>query len=59
MAEATEAQIRALRVLEESWNDPDLGPSLQKKTKALYPDAKTNDDVFGPVVAPQIGRAHV
>ena len=52
MAEATEAQIRALKVLEDSWNDPDLGPTLQKKVKALYPDAKTNDDVFGPVVAP-------
>ena len=52
MAEATEAQIRALKVLEDSWNDPELGPTLQKRVKHLYPDAKTNDDVFGPVVAP-------
>jgi hypothetical protein len=52
MPEATEAQIRALAVLEASWNDPVIGPTLQKNTKTLYPDAKTNDDVFGPVVAP-------
>ena len=52
MAEATEAQIRALAALEASWNDPEIGPGLQKKVKSLFPDAKTNDDVFGPVVAP-------
>lgn len=56
MAEATDAQIRALKVLEESWNDPDLGPAIQKKVKSLFPDAKTNDDVFGPVVAPLKGE---
>src|SRR5580658_7538373 len=57
MAEATEAQIRALAVLEESWNDPEFGPALQKKVKAKYPDAKTNDEVFGPILAPVQARA--
>lgn len=52
MAEATEAQIRALQSLEKLWNDPDVGTSVQKKIKEIFPDAKTNDDVFGPVVAP-------
>ena len=52
MAEATEAQIRALAALEKLWNDGDVGPALQRKVKEIYPDAKTNDDVFGPVVAP-------
>jgi hypothetical protein len=52
MAEATPAQIRALEVLEDSWNDPEFGPALQRKVKAKFPDAKTNDDVFGPIVAP-------
>lgn len=52
MAEATEAQIRALAALEKLWNDGDVGSTVQKKVKELYPDAKTNDDVFGPVVAP-------
>jgi len=52
MPEATEAQVRALAALERLWNDGDVGPALQKKIKEIYPDAKTNDDVFGPVVAP-------
>lgn len=52
MAEATEAQVRALAALERLWNDGDVGPALQRKVKEIYPDAKTNDDVFGPVVAP-------
>ena len=52
MAEATEAQIRALQSLEKLWNDVDVGPTVQKKIKEIFPDAKTNDDVFGPVVAP-------
>lgn len=57
MAEATEAQIRALQVLEDSWNDPDFGPALQRKVKAKFPDAKTNDDVFGPILKPVADRA--
>ncbi len=52
MAEATEAQIRALAILEESWNDPEFGTALQKKVKAKFPDAKTNEDVFAPVINP-------
>ena len=52
MAEATQAQIRALAALEASWNDPELGPAIQKKVKSLFPDSHTNEDVFGPVVAP-------
>ncbi len=54
---ATEAQIRALAILEDSWNDPDFGALLQKKVKAKFPDAKTNDDVFGPIIAPVQARA--
>ncbi len=52
MAEATEAQIRALAALEKLWNDGEVGSAVQKKVKEIFPDAKTNDDVFGPVVAP-------
>lgn len=52
MAEATEAQIRALAALEKLWNDGEVGSTVQKKIKEIFPDAKTNDDVFGPVVAP-------
>ncbi len=52
MAEATEAQVRALAALEKLWNDGEVGATVQKKIKEIYPDAKTNDDVFGPVVAP-------
>lgn len=54
---ATEAQIRALAILEDSWNDPEFGSLLQKKVKAKFPDAKTNDDVFGPIIAPVQARA--
>jgi hypothetical protein len=52
MAEATEAQVRALKALESLWNDGELGSKVQNKVKELYPDAKTNEDVFAPVINP-------
>jgi hypothetical protein len=51
----TPAQIadeRLRELADKLWNDKTLGPQVQKFAKALYPDAKTTDDVVEPWVGP-------
>ena len=43
---------RYRKVAESAWNDPEIGPKFQAKAKSLFPDAKTNEDVVGPMLAP-------
>ncbi len=54
-AQKTPAQIadeRLRELADKLWNDKTLGPQVQKFAKALYPDAKTTDDVVEPWVGP-------
>jgi len=52
-AQIPESHRRAFEALEKRlWNDAKIGPEVQKIIKEMYPDAKTNADVFDPVVAP-------
>ncbi len=53
MAEATQAQIRALEILQKKlWNDKDLGPKVRAAAKELFPETEVLDDVVEPFIAP-------
>ncbi len=48
--DGVDARIKT--AFESLWNDREIGAKVQERVKALYPDAKTNADVFDPVLAP-------
>jgi hypothetical protein len=52
MTEATENQIRAAQLIEDLWNDPELGAQIQAKAKAKFPEVKTSDVGLAPHLAP-------
>src|SRR5208283_1343356 len=49
---ATEHQIRAAKLVEELWNDPELGAQIQARAKKKFDDVVTADQTFAPVVEP-------
>lgn len=52
MAEATQAEIRALALLNKLWADPDVGAKIRKSSKELFPDVTLPEDQVEPVLAP-------
>lgn len=52
MAEATTAQIRAAELLEQLWNDEEIGAKIQATAKEKYGDVKTSIDVVEPFIKP-------
>jgi hypothetical protein len=52
MAEATEAQIKAEKLLNKLWNDATAGDRVRKLAKEEYPETKIVDDIVAPFVAP-------
>lgn len=52
MAEATENQIRAARLIEDLWNDPEIGARIQAKAKEQFPDVRTPDAGLAPHLDP-------
>ena len=46
------AQSRLLELAQDLWNDAELGPKVQAKAKAKWPDAKTTNEVVDPWLNP-------
>jgi len=46
------AKDRALALMEKLWNDGDVGEKVQRAAKDLFPDVKTNEDIFAPALQP-------
>ncbi|MDE2096575.1 MAG: hypothetical protein KGL39_04955 [Patescibacteria group bacterium] len=49
---STTADDRLKKLSEALWNDAELGAKIQARAKEMFPDAKTNEDVFGPMLNP-------
>ena len=52
MAEATDAQIRAEKLVNELWSDGEIGQRLQAEAKKRFADIRTAEDMVGPALAP-------
>ena len=49
----TDVAAERLRALAETlWTDKELGAKVQARAKEMFPDVKTNEDVFSPVLNP-------
>jgi hypothetical protein len=50
--DATEHQMRAAQLIDELWNDPDIGARIQAKAKEKFPDVRTPDTGLAPHLDP-------
>jgi hypothetical protein len=51
MAEVTAEHERALALVNDLWNDADVGMKLQEKAKAKFGDIRTTRDTYAPLEA--------
>ena len=51
MAELTPEHERALALVNNLWNDEDLGLKLQEKAKAQFPEIRTSAEAYAPLKA--------
>ena len=43
---------RAIKLFDQLYNDPELGATLRKKAKEVFPDIRVPEDSLAPLVAP-------
>ncbi len=56
LREPTESEIRAAKLVEKAWRDPELGPKIRATAKAEFPDVRIPEDDLSPVLAPILAQ---